>query len=271
LHDNITGIRAINGSGHIVEYTGAQCGCLINSWGTLGIISNVKIKSIPVAKACKTMFLTGLNDAVGTNFLAEAASASSLVSGAAHLQKAFAARLASGQLANAGGSITAIRIEGELTAIRNCTAKINQVFAYFGEMHDMDENVASQFWKEMQRLGFLTNAKGAIWKLDIMPSRSAKCVSDLSNILPLHAGYDRSGMVVWLEVPGTADANAADIRRTVARYGGSAMLVYANGKTMDEVEPFQPMTELQMAITRKIKQHFDPAGILNPGRMYDGV
>jgi glycolate oxidase FAD binding subunit len=34
---------------------------------------------------------------------------------------------------------------------------------------------------------------------------------------------------------------------------------------------FQPLPEPVMTLSRKLKATFDPAGILNPGRMYAGV
>jgi glycolate oxidase FAD binding subunit len=34
---------------------------------------------------------------------------------------------------------------------------------------------------------------------------------------------------------------------------------------------FQPQDAALAALTRRVKQGFDPAGILNPGRMYDGM
>ena len=37
------------------------------------------------------------------------------------------------------------------------------------------------------------------------------------------------------------------------------------------VEVFQPLDPPLAALTAKLKAAFDPAGILNPGRMYPGV
>ena len=34
---------------------------------------------------------------------------------------------------------------------------------------------------------------------------------------------------------------------------------------------FEPLTPGLAALTRRIKESFDPKGILNPGRMYAGV
>jgi glycolate oxidase FAD binding subunit len=34
---------------------------------------------------------------------------------------------------------------------------------------------------------------------------------------------------------------------------------------------FQPQPGPLAALTRRVKQGFDPKGVLNPGRMYEGV
>ncbi len=38
-----------------------------------------------------------------------------------------------------------------------------------------------------------------------------------------------------------------------------------------KVPVFQPQPGPLAALTRRIKQGFDPKGVLNPGRMYEGV
>ena len=35
--------------------------------------------------------------------------------------------------------------------------------------------------------------------------------------------------------------------------------------------PFQPLEPGLAALTRRVKQQFDPRGLFNPGRMYEGV
>ena len=82
------------------------------------------------------------------------------------------------------------------------------------------------------------------------------------------AFYDWSGGLVWLEVPPSADAGAADIRRAVAVHGGHATLVRAEPAVRAVVEVFQPLTPAIERLTRGLKSAFDPAGLLNPGRMY---
>jgi glycolate oxidase FAD binding subunit len=82
------------------------------------------------------------------------------------------------------------------------------------------------------------------------------------------AFYDWSGGLVWVEVLPTTDAGAADIRRVIATHGGHATLVRAEPDVRSAVDVFQPLETGLQTLTRKLKSAFDPAGILNPGRMY---
>jgi len=53
--------------------------------------------------------------------------------------------------------------------------------------------------------------------------------------------------------------------------GGHATLVRAPAEVRAAVDVFEPLSEPLMRITAGIKTAFDPAGVLNPGRMYAGV
>ena len=82
------------------------------------------------------------------------------------------------------------------------------------------------------------------------------------------AVYDWSGGLVWAEVLPAADAGASDIRRVIATHGGHATLIRAEPAVRASIDVFQPLDPGLEALTRRLKTTFDPAGILNPGRMY---
>src|SRR5262245_65963998 len=86
--------------------------------------------------------------------------------------------------------------------------------------------------------------------------------------MELSAFYDWAGGLIWLELPPTTDAGAADIRRVIATHGGHATLIRAAAEVRAAVDVFQPLEPGVEALSRRLKTAFDPAGILNPGRMY---
>jgi glycolate oxidase FAD binding subunit len=54
----------------------------------------------------------------------------------------------------------------------------------------------------------------------------------------------------------------------IATHGGHATLIRAGADVRAAVDVFQPLEAGVEAISRRLKAAFDPAGILNPGRMY---
>jgi glycolate oxidase FAD binding subunit len=68
----------------------------------------------------------------------------------------------------------------------------------------------------------------------------------------------------WLR----SDAAAEDIRAQVTVLGGHATLFHGGDKSG---AVFQPLTAGIWQLHQRLKQAFDPAGILNPGRMYENL
>ena len=110
-----------------------------------------------------------------------------------------------------------------------------------------------------------------LWRISTIPSRAAKLVAIIARTLDIRVAYDWSGGLIWLETPLTSDAGTVEIRRAIAEYGGHATLIRAERATRASVDVFQPLDLPIAALTTRLKAAFDPAGILNPGRMYPGV
>ena len=56
-----------------------------------------------------------------------------------------------------------------------------------------------------------------------------------------------------------------------AATGGHATLIRASAATRAAVDVFEPQQGALAAVTRRVKESFDPKGVLNPGRMWAGV
>jgi glycolate oxidase FAD binding subunit len=83
--------------------------------------------------------------------------------------------------------------------------------------------------------------------------------------------YDWGGGLIWMATDPSGDAGAAVVRAAVGAFGGHATLVRAPAEVRAAVDVFEPQPEPIMRLTAGIKAAFDPAGILNPGRMYAGI
>ena len=75
--------------------------------------------------------------------------------------------------------------------------------------------------------------------------------------------------VLMLEPKDNAHADV--VRRYVNEAGGHATLFRAPDDVRRQVHVFQPLEGPITDITKRIKEGFDPHGILNPGRMYEEI
>ena len=78
------------------------------------------------------------------------------------------------------------------------------------------------------------------------------------------AAWDWAGSLVWMR----AHRPAAEIWQATAAAGGHATL-WGGADAGDEV--FQPLSPPGLALHQRLKAAFDPAGVLNPGRMYGAL
>jgi glycolate oxidase FAD binding subunit len=105
----------------------------------------------------------------------------------------------------------------------------------------------------------------ALWRLSIPPTQSR-----IAEVLARHhaaRGFtDWGGALIWAVFPAGADARA--IHRAAADAGGHARLVRATGATDANIPTFPEQSPARARLHASLKQAFDPAGILNPGRLY---
>jgi glycolate oxidase FAD binding subunit len=119
------------------------------------------------------------------------------------------------------------------------------------------EETLALFWSNLrnQRVELLTRSR--LWRLSV--PRAA--------VMPEPPGWwlrDWAGGVIWLD----SQAPAARIRKLAEDAGGHATLFRGAEPTEDV---FTPLPEGLLALHRRLKTAFDPAGVFNPGRMYEGL
>ena len=140
-----------------------------------------------------------------------------------------------------------LRLSGAQAAVRAAAGKLG------GEQ--VDAGAASQFWsaiREQTEPFFALPAP--LWRLSL-PSRAPQIE------LPGEQLIEWGGALRWLK----SSADAATVRAAAAGAGGHATLFRAGDKPAGAFAPLPP--ELAR-LHGELKKTFDPAGILNPGRLY---
>jgi glycolate oxidase FAD binding subunit len=277
VRDHALGLRAVTGAGQpfraggrvMKNVTGYDLTRgLSGSWGTLAVLTEVTFKLMPVPEATGTLVLFGLEDEIAVEALCTAMATPYEVSGAVHLQQALAARLWHASTRAQQKAVTAIRVENFSRSVAYRTGRLKDALKPYGEVHQLDHTGSLAFWDELRQLSILQQSDAPVWRISTAPRSGPKVVAAITRYMDCRAFYDWSGGLVWAEVLPAADAGAADIRRVMAAHGGHATLIRAEPPVRAGVEVFQPLEPSLAEISRGIKAVFDPAGILNPGRMY---
>jgi len=277
--DHFLGVVAVSGRGEtfksggrvVKNVTGFDlCKLLAGSWGTLGILSEVTLKVLPQAKAEATLVVFGMNDSAAAAAMAAAMAAPLGVSGAAHLPDYIASRF--DDLDGAEAS-TVFRIDGLAASLGDCVASLKSAVRPFGDFATLNEAASQRLWRAIRDVQpFWANGPCGdrpLWRISTAPSKGYEIAAKISPASQLF--YDWAGGLMWVAPPVTQDCGAGEIRHAVATAGGHATLVRAPAAVRASFDPFHPEAGALAALTKRVKENFDPKRVLNPGRMWAGV
>ena len=280
VRDHVLGVQAVNGSGETIRaggrvmknVTGYDLSrALSGSWGTLAVMTEVAIKVLPAQREVRTVLCFGLADPNGIEALCLAMGTPFEVSGTVHMHAELAERLSDQEIANAGASVTAIRVENFPASARYRSSRLKQMLQAYAPALELDTLRSRAFWDEIRTLKMFQKSDRPLWRISTVPTAAAKLVHNLARKIDVRVLYDWSGGLVWLETPPISDAGAVEIRRNLAEIGGHATLIRAEAPARAAIDVFQPLDKPVMALTASLKRAFDPVGILTPGRMYPGI
>jgi len=283
--DHFLGFNAVSGRGEIFKsggkvvknVTGFDLSKLIaGSYGTLAVMTDINLKVVPAPEKVRTILVIWARDGVydhgGIQAMTEALGSSHEVSGAAHLPAAVAGRSKVEHVSANGGAVTAIRVEGPDPSVKHRCQALRNMLAKFGQVEELHTANSAVLWKEVADVSFFVEpAERPIWRLSVPPAAGSRVAL---SILESQAGdvfYDWGGGLIWLTLKAGGDVGAEIVRKAVAKAGGHAMLVRAADTLRSTIPVFTPQSDALIGVTKGVKDGFDPARILNPGRMYEGV
>ena len=241
VRDFVLGVKIIDGKGDALAFGGQvmknvagfdvsrlQCG----AWGTLGLITEVSFKCLPLPKAQTTLQL----ELTAAQFLQKSAVWASQplpISGAAWLD-----------------GVARVRLSGAAAAVKSAAEKLGGTQA--------DE---SAWWADLrnQRLPFFSQANAdPLWRFSVKASSP----------LEIDGAQSTPQLLDWSGAQRFVRASAlhSDRLRTWAQaQGGHAQRL---GQDSHPVSKFHPMQPAVLAIHRRMKTTFDPYGIFNIGRLF---
>ncbi len=238
VRDFMLGAKIVDGRGQLLAFGGQVMKnvagydvsrLLAGSLGTLGLILEVSLKVLPRPPAELTLKLE-MPQGKALEHLNRWAGQPLPVSGSAWRD---------GELC--------LRLSGAESALRAAAEKLG------GER--LAPPLAAQFWSGIrEQADAFFAGEAPLWRLSL-PSQAAPLD------LPGEQLLEWGGALRWLR----SGAGADTVRTAAARAGGHATLFRAADKSPGA---FAPLPPILARLHRGLKQAFDPAGILNPGRLY---
>jgi glycolate dehydrogenase FAD-binding subunit len=277
--DHFLGFRAVSGRGEVFKaggkvvknVTGYDLPKLMaGSFGTLAALEEVTVKVLPRPESETTVLLLGLEPEEAQRRLDRALASPLEISGAAYLPAAAAAALPAPSGLPAA---VALRLEGPAPSLAGRRERLQKELAGECESSVLDDADSAGFWKAIGAgAPFLRLSSAALWRVAAAPSRGAAMAAAIGRSLEIEWFLDWGGGLLWLAVRGAAaDGGAAAIREALhgagGRESGHATLIRGAPGLRRKVAPFEPQTGPLAALSRRVKESFDPCRILNPGRM----
>jgi glycolate oxidase FAD binding subunit len=281
--DHFLGFAAVSGRGEsfksggrvVKNVTGYDLSKLAaGSWGTLAVLTDATIKVLPRPETEETVLLLGLDDRTAVQILNRAMGSTGEVSGAAHLPAAAASRTIVSSLSG-DHSVTALRLEGVLPSILHRQHVLEALLKPLGDVAVLSEGPSRALWRAIRDVlpfaATATEPESPVWRISTAPMQGPEVVARIAMQSDIDALYDWAGGLVWARLPVSDDAGSSIVRPAVAVSGGHATLIRAPASVRATVAVFEQPDAVTTALSKRIKQNFDPKGVLNPGRMYAGV
>ncbi len=276
--DHFLGVSAVTGRGETIKSGGRVmknvtgydlCKLIAGSWGTLAAMTDVTVKVLPKGETEATVVVSGLDDASAAQAMAAAMGSSFDVSAAAHLPDHVASWFAG--LPNAEAA-TVLWLEGFAPSVAHRKEALAALLKPFGTVAILEAKDSQALWRDVREVKpfAVDTARGRpLWRISTAPGKG----HEIANIITPAAQmfYDWAGGLVWVAMPTADEPNAAAIRRAVAQVGGHATLIRAPASVRAAVDVFEPQAPAVAALSKRVKEGFDPKGVLNPGRMWAGV
>jgi glycolate oxidase FAD binding subunit len=233
---------------------------LTGSFGSLGVIVTATFKLYPLTAASRTL-------------LVEPSSPSELGTLASKLT---ASQLTPTALEFATHPLRLlIRFESiEASVVQQSETATTLIAESGGKAQILSESADDEYWQSHRR--FTEDDPGALVKVSVLPTELAETLSVIERLAGKrgYAAAGRAGAGVFLlriAEDVQLQKRVIDGLRDALQLGrGSAVLVKGSPELRAHIDVWGPMGN-GLALMKAIKQQFDPAGILSPGRGPGGL
>ncbi len=239
VRDFVLGVRILDGNGRDLRFGGQVMKnvagydvsrLMVGAMGTLGVLLEISLKVLPIPAVERTLSLD-MDEAHAIEYMNRWAGKPLPISATGFVDD----RLF-------------IRLSGAESAVHAAQIQLG------GEINQESE----MFWKSVREHShnFFKSAK-SLWRLSVKSTTPPIKLPQSTQFI------EWNGALRWLAYQETMPA---DIIRQITREIGGSATFFRN--TDPAIPVFQQPGPALMHVHRQLKKQFDPAGILNPGRLY---
>ena len=269
VRDYVLGARFVNGLGEHLTFGGQVMKnvagydvsrLMAGSWGTLGLITEVSLKVLPVAPAEATLMVAGLPQKVALDLLHRWGGQPLPLNASAWVRDTTAQPVA---------DYLFVRLRGAVAAVQSALGKMSaDAVALGAQVQQMDNAEAAQDWRASgeQTLPFFDapSPDACLWRLSVPQTAPALD-------LPYPTYIEWQGAQRWLWAPASAALALRGLAQTV---GGHATLFRASAAHADTDKAAgvnTPLDAVQQRIQQQLQKQFDPKGVFATGRMHPTI
>lgn len=247
VRDLVLGVRILDGRGEDLTFGGRVmknvagfdvARLMTGALGTLGVLLDISFKCLPAPRTEVTrVFECSADEAI-------------------RKVNEWGARPLPVSATCFHNGVLSVRLSGAAPAVAAAAARI-------GGDALLDPDAGAAFWRgvrDQTHPYFAAAAAGApLWRVAVKSTAA-------------HADFLGEQLIEWggglRWVIGSDKCDAEQLRSWAHQRGGHATLFRAVARTGGA---FHPLPDALVALHRRLKAVFDPAGILNPGRLYAGI
>jgi glycolate oxidase FAD binding subunit len=252
--DFVIGVKGVSGRGEVFKsggrvmknVTGYDLSKLMtSSFGTLAVLTEITLKVLPKPPFETTLLIPGVDLKTGAALLRLAAQTPFEPSGLAYLTKGVRP-----------GACAAIRLEGAKIAVEDRAASLRKALQA-EKVKTLTYDESRALWRDIRDVAALIDGDRPVWRAVIPPAGVETFIQEND---PQAYFLDWGGGLVWLTMKEESAVPKAS--------SGAIYLVRAPAAMRATAPVFPSLSAPLRAITEKVKKGFDPAGVLNPMRMY---
>ncbi|AJD53679.1 glycolate oxidase subunit [Thalassospira xiamenensis M-5 = DSM 17429] len=273
--DHLLGFEAISGraedfksGGRVMKnVTGFDLSKLMaGSFGTLSVMHTITMKVMPCDEKTRTVLIACDDMQIAGSAMTRALGSENEVSAAAWIAREQVVKLGLDIVTGIGTGIVALRVEGPAPSVAWRCEALRKLLADIGASEELHSANSNAFWQAVADVVPFAGGIGLLWRVSGPPASGGAIAAKLADETGGKIMMDWAGAQIWLQLAG-GDAMADKVRDIAVSYDARAVLVRAPEDIRNQVPVFHAEDAALARINARIRENFDPEGILNPGRI----